>query len=198
LYEQATPFGFAMVRTRSQGSAELNEVRETIGLRPAGPADDPTPDMALLEASVPYPDVIRRGGYPAEWLGGRIRQYAGLLAAVSSGVAASHEVLAGAFASAHGTGPWGAAAALLAWPVPLLQPVLAGVGAVVLCAVGVLTAGWRRLGRRQRWLLAGAAVAAALGAGPMVLVCALIAVACVLAVVAGLAILFCLISLLSR
>lgn len=125
-------------------------------------------------------------------------QLVGAVAAMSGGVALSHQMLAGALAGAHGAGLFGAAAALLAWPVPLMQPILAGAGALVLCAVGVLTGGWRRLGPGQDWLLAGAAMAAVLGAGPMVLVCALIAVVCVLAVIAGLAILFCLLALLLR
>jgi hypothetical protein len=110
----------------------------------------------------------------------------------------SSEAMAGALAGAHGAGPWGAAAALLAWPVPLLQPVLAGAGALVLCAVGVLTGGWRRIGTRQGWLLAGAAIAAVLGAMPMVVVCAVTAVVCVLAVIFGLAITFYLLALLLR
>ena len=117
---------------------------------------------------------------------------------MSGGVALSHQVLASALAGAHGEGPWGAAAALLAWPVPLLQPVLAGAGALVLCAVGVLTAGWRRIGPRQGWLLAGGGMAAVLGAGPMVVVCAVTAVVCVLAVIFGLVILFYLLALLLR
>jgi hypothetical protein len=125
-----------------------------------------------------------------------MRQAIGGVAIVSGGVALTHQVLAGALA--HGGGPWGAAATLLAWPVPLLQPILAGVGALVLCAVGLVTGAWRRSGPRQYWLLLGGAIAAVLGAVPMVLVCALTAVVGVLIVVAGLAILSCLLSLLLR
>jgi hypothetical protein len=186
-----------MVRAPSQVSAELNEVRETIGLRLARPAKGrTTPGQAAPSAPVPYPSVVRRGGYPAGWLGRRIRQLVGAVTAVSGGVALTHQILAGALAPAGG--PWGAAAALLAWPVPLLQPVLAGVGALILCAVGAMTGGWRHIGPRQGWLLLAGAVAAILGAGPMVVVCALTAVVCLLAVVVGLVISFCLLALLLR
>jgi hypothetical protein len=186
-----------MVRTRSQGSPELNEVRETIGLRPAGPADGwTTQGQASPRDPVPYPGLVRRGGYPAGRLSRRMRQLAGAVTVVSGGVAVTHQVLAGALA--HGGGPWGAAAALLAWPVPLVQPILAGVGALVLCAVGVMTGGWRDIGPRQDWLLLAGAIAAVMGAGPMVLVCALTAVVCVLVVVVGLVLLFYLLALLLR
>ncbi len=186
-----------MVRTRSQGSPELNAVRETIGLYPAGPADRwTTLGQAAPGASVPYPDVVRRGGFAAGRLSRRVRQLLGALTAVSGGVALTHQMLAGALA--HGGGLWGAAAALLAWPVPLLQPILACIGALVLCAVGVVTGGWGHTGPRQDWLLLAGAIAAVVGAGPMVLVCALTAVVCVLVVVAGLVILFYLLALLLR
>lgn len=186
-----------MVRTRSQGSAELNEVREMIGLRPAGPADGwTTPGEAAPGTSGPYWDVVRRGGDPGYWLSRRIRQLVGAVTVVSGGVALTHQVLAGALA--HGGGPWGPAATLLAWPVPLIQPVFAGVGALVLCAVGVMTGGWRDIGPRQELLLLAGAIAAVLGAGPMVLVCALTAVVCALIVVVGLVILFYMIAALLR
>jgi hypothetical protein len=186
-----------MVRTRSQGSTELNEVRETIGLRPAGPAAGwTTPDEAVPGASVPYPDVVRLRGYPVGRLSRRMRQLVGVVTVVSGGVAITHQVLADVLA--HGWGPWGAAATLLAWPVPLIQPILAGVGALVLCAVGVMTGGWREIEPGQDWLLLAGAVAALLGTGPMVLVCVLTAVACVLVAVVGFVILFYLIGLLLR
>jgi hypothetical protein len=62
----------------------------------------------------------------------------------------------------------------------------------------VMTGGWRHIGPRQGWLLLAGAVAAILGAGPMVVVCALTAVVCLLAVVVGLVISFCLLALLLR
>lgn len=187
-----------MARTRSQGSAELNKVRETIGLRPVGPADEwTTPGETAPGASVPYPVVVGRGGYPAYWLSRRMRQLVGGVTVVSGGVALTHQALAGALA--QGGGPWGAAATLLAWPVPLIQPIFAGVGALVLCAVGVMTGGWRDIGPRQELLLLLAgAIAAVLGAGPMVLVCALTAAVCALIVVVGLVILFYMLAALLR
>jgi hypothetical protein len=125
-----------------------------------------------------------------------MRQLLSVVTVVSGGVALTHQVLAGALA--HGGGPWGAAATLLAWPVPLIQPILAGAGALLLCAVGVMTTGWRDIGPRQDWLLLAGAIAAVLGAGPMVLVCVLTAVVCVLIVVVGLVILFYMLALLLR
>src|SRR5579859_2397698 len=178
-----------MVRMRLQESAVLDEVREAAGLRTEEPAVSwPTPGQPVPGIHVLRPDVAGRGGSPAGSPGDRMRRLACGLIAVSGGVAAGHQALAGAFAGAHGAGPFGAAAALLAWPLPLLQPVLAGAGAVVLSALGVLTGGWRRLGPRQGWLLAGAAVAAILGAAPLVLVCTAITAVALLAVLAGLAI----------
>jgi hypothetical protein len=179
----------SMVRMRPQGSPELDEVRETIGLRPAGPVEGWTaPGEAAPGASAPYSDVVRRGH--------RGRQLLGVVTVVSGGVALTHQVLAGAVA--HGWGPLGAAATLLAWPAPLVQPILAGVGALVLCVVGIMPAGWRHIEPRQDWLLLAGAIAAVLGAAPMVLVCALIAVVCVLVVVVGLVILLFLLALLLR
>jgi hypothetical protein len=186
-----------VVRRRSPGSAELNEVRETIGLRPAGPADEWTPPgQAVPGASAPYPDVVREGEYPAGRLGRRRRQLLGTLAVVSGGVALTHQVLAGVLA--HGWGPLAAAAMVLGWPVPLMQPVLAGVGALILCVVGVRTRGWRHSEPRQDWLLLAGAVAALAGTVPMVVVCALIAIVCVLGVMAGLVISLFLLALLLR
>jgi hypothetical protein len=172
-----------MVRAHPQRSAELDEVREAIGLRPARPAAQlPTSGQSMPWLSIPNSDLGRREAYPTGSLSGRIRRLAGLVTAVAAGVALTHQLLAGALASAHGAGPWGAAAALLAWPVPLAQPTLAGAGALILLVVGMITGGWRRIEPRQGWLLAGGAIAAVLGAGPMVLICLLTAAVCVLAI----------------
>ncbi len=189
-----------MRRTRpQQGSAELDEVREAIGLGPAGPAvsgpdgGEPTPGAPGSSAG-----VDTRVRYPAGSLSGRVRRLVGAGTAVSAGVALTHQMLAGALASAHGAGPWGAAAALLAWPVPLIQPILAGAGALVLSAVGMLTGGWRHLTPGQNGLLVAGAMAAVLGAGPMALVCGLTVVLGVLALAVGLVIACCLLALLVR
>ena len=82
--------------------------------------------------------------------------------------------------------------------MPLLQPVLAGADALVLSVVGMLTGGWRHPGSRQNGLLVAGAIAAVLGAGPMVLVCGLTVVVGVLALAAGLVIACCLLALLGR
>ena len=180
-----------MVRMRLRGSSELDEVREAIGLCPPGPVVELSSlGQLALGAAVPRSDGVRSAGRPVGSLSRGMRRLAGVVSAVSGGVALTHQVLAGALASAHGAGPWGAAAMLLAWPTPLLQPILAGIGALVLCAVGVATQGWRHTGLGQIWLVVVGTMAAVLGAGPMVLVCVLTAVAFVLAVIVGLVILF--------
>jgi hypothetical protein len=169
-----------VARMRPQGSAELNEVREAIGLHSAVPADQ-----------VPTPvDVVRLGGHPADSLGRGMRRLMGVVSALAGGVALTHQTLVGALAGAHGTGLWGAAATLLGWPAPLTQPIFAGVGALVLCAVGVVTRGWRDVGPGRAWLAVAGSIATILGAGPMVLVCVLTAIAFVLAVIICLVIVF--------
>jgi len=75
---------------------------------------------------------------------------------------------------------------VLTWPLPLTQPILAGVSAVVLCVVGLQTGGWRQVTRRQGRYLSGFTVAAVLGAGPMILVCALALVVFTLVIGIGL------------
>jgi hypothetical protein len=127
-----------------------------------------------------------------------MRLSVGLVAAISCGVALTHRVLAGALAGVHGAGPWHAAATLLGWPAPLVQPILAGSGALVLCALGALTGAWRSIGPRENRALLAGTVLAVLGAGPMVVVCALAAAVCVLAVALGLVILFYLLAALLR
>jgi hypothetical protein len=188
-----------MMRTHLQRSSELDEVREAIGLHPSEPiVRSTTSGQSVRWASVPRSNWVESEGYPTGSLSVRMRQLVGMVTAVSGGVALTHQVLAGALAGAHGAGPWSAAATLLAWPVPLAQPILAGIGALVLCAVGALTGGWHHMGSRQNWLLLGASMAAVLGAAPMVLVCAITAAVCVLAIVIGLVILFYLLAQLLR
>ena len=180
-----------MVRTNRQGSPELDEVREAIGIRPPRTvARLSTPGQSMPWASIPPSDLVRREAYPTGSLSSRTRRLAYVVTVAAAGVALTHQVLAGALASAHGAGPWGAATALLAWPIPLAQPSLAGAGALVLSVVGMATGGWRRIEPRQGWLLAGGAMAAVLGAGPMVLICVLTAVICVLVMIVVLVIIF--------
>jgi hypothetical protein len=182
-----------------QRSAELDEVREAIGLRPAAPAANwPDPGEPTSRTVTPSPDTAGGQRYPADWLSGRVRRVLAALTIVSAGVALTHQMLAGALASAHGAGLWGAAAALLAWPVPLIQPILAGAGALLLSIVGMLTGGWRPRGSRQNGLVVAGAIAAVLGAGPMVLICGLTVVVGALALAVGLVIACCLLALLGR
>ena len=57
---------------------------------------------------------------------------------------------------------------MLTWPLPMTQPILAGVAAFVLLGLALQTSGWRRVTPRQGRLLMGFTIAALLGAGPMV------------------------------
>jgi hypothetical protein len=152
----------------------------------------------VVRAGIPRSDLVGLGGHAAGLLSRGMRRCVGVVSAVSGGVALTHQMLAGALAGAHGAGPWGAAAAVLAWPAPLMQPILAGIGALVLCAVGVVTRGWRDIGPGQTWLMAAGTIAALLGAGPMVLVCVLTALAFVLAVIIGLVMVFYILARLLR
>ena len=175
---------------RLQRSPELDEVREAIGLRSAGRANRlETIGQPVPGTSVPPSDVMM-GRYTALSLSRGMRRFVGVVIAVAGGVALTHQLLVGALAGAHGAGAWGAAATLLAWPAPLMQPILAGLGTLVLCAVGVVTRGWRDIGLGQAWLAMAGTIAAVLGAGPMVLVCVLTAIVFVLAVTIGLVIVF--------
>jgi hypothetical protein len=118
------------------------------------------------------------------------RRALGVATVVAGGVALTHQPLADALAASHGAGVLGAAHAVLVWPVPLSQPVLAGIGAFVLVITGVDSHGWRQITRRQRWYLLGSTTAAVLGAAPMALICVLTAVAIALSITIGLAIFF--------
>ncbi len=181
-----------------QRSPELDEVREAIGLRPAGRFGRfPTPGQPVPGTSVLHSDVMT-GRYLAGSLNRGTRRFMGVVSAVSGGAALTHQMLAGALAGAHGAGPWGAAATLLAWPAPLVQPILAGIGALVLCAIGMITRGWRDIGLGQTLLVAAGTMAGVLGAGPMVLVCVLTVIAFALTVIVGLVIVFYILARLLR
>ena len=89
-----------------QGSAELDEVREAIGLRPAAPAANwPDPGEPASGTATPSLDTAGWERYPADSLSGRVRRVLAALTIVSAGVALTHQMLAGALASAHGAGP---------------------------------------------------------------------------------------------
>jgi hypothetical protein len=109
---------------------------------------------------------------------------------VAGAVALTHQPLVDALAASNGAGVLGAADAVLVWPVPLSQPILAGVGAFVLLIIGLDSRGWRQVTRRQRWYLSGATAAAILGTAPMALICLLTAIVIALSITIGLAIFF--------
>ena len=75
---------------------------------------------------------------------------------------------------------------MLTWPLPMTQPILAGVATFVLLGIAVQTNGWRQVTARQNRLVLGFAIAAILGAGPMVLFCALTVVVFLLVISFGL------------
>lgn len=110
---------------------------------------------------------------PAEGLDKRARHFLWTIIVVAGMVALTHESLTAALASANRDSALNAAHAMLTWPLPMTQPILAGVAAFVLLGIAVQTNGWRQVTTRQNRLVLGFAVAAILGAGPEVLFCAL-------------------------
>ena len=121
----------------------------------------------------PEPVKAPTPGDPAEALDKRTRRFLGITIAVAGIVALTHQSLTAALASAHRDSALKAAHAMLTWPLPMTQPILAGVAAFVLLGIAVQTNGWRQVTARQSRLLLGFAIAAVLGAGPMVLFCVL-------------------------
>jgi hypothetical protein len=105
-------------------------------------------------------------------------------------VALTHQPVTDALAASHSAAVLHAAHAILVWPTPLVQPVLAGVGAFVLSIIGVDSRGWRQVTRRQRWYLFASTAAALFGAAPMALVCVLTVALISLAIMIGLLIFF--------
>ena len=118
------------------------------------------------------------------------RRFLWITAVVSGIVAAAHPSLTAALASAHRDSALKAAHAMLTWPLPMAQPILAGVAAFVLLGLALQTNGWRQVTARQSRLSLGFAVAGILGASPMVLFCALTVVIFVVIVTLVLTILF--------
>jgi len=110
---------------------------------------------------------------PAQALDVRTRRFLWIITAVAGIVALTHQSLTAALANAHRDGALKAAHTMLTWPLPMTQPVLAGVAAFVLLGLAVQTNGWRRVTARQGRLLLGFTIAAVLGAGPTVLFCVL-------------------------
>lgn len=152
----------------------LDSVRRQLGLR--GTRSSSRPEYRTQSATTVTPgvgDVTQVSDYPVESLGRGTRRLLGFTTVTSAVVALTHQLLTGALGAAHGTGIFGAVHALLSWPTPLAQPILAGIGALILCVIGVDARGWRRVSQRQNWYLLVFTIVAVLGAGPMVLVCVL-------------------------
>jgi hypothetical protein len=178
-------------------STLLDEVRETLGLRPVGsPLQRGNPARPAAVSAPGLSGLARAGGYPAEVLNCGTRRFLGIATAVSGIVALTHQLLARALAGAHGAGALGAAHAVLSWPLPLAQPIVAGVAAFVLCVIGVQARGWRRVTPQQGWYLLVFTLAAVMGAGPMVLLCALAVAVFALTILMGLMIFLGLLALL--
>jgi hypothetical protein len=116
----------------------------------------------------------------------RTRWVLGIITAVAGIVALTHQSLTAALASAHRDSALKAAHAMLTWPLPMTQPILAGIGAFVLLGLAVQTNGWRQVTAQQSRLVLGFAIAAILGAIPEVLFCMLSFVAFVLVISLGL------------
>lgn len=121
----------------------------------------------------PEPVKAPTPGDPAGALGKGTRRFLAITIAVSAIVALTHQSLTATLASAHRDSALKAAHAMLTWPLPMTQPILAGVAAFVLLGIAVQTNGWRQVSARQSRLLLGFVTAAVLGAGPMVLFCVL-------------------------
>ena len=144
----------------------------------------------------PEPVNAPRPGDPAEGLDKRTRRFLGITIAVAGIVALTHQSLTAALASAHRDSALKAAHAMLTWPLPMTQPILAGVAAFVLLGIAAQTNGWRQVSARQNRLRLGFVIAAVLGAGPMALFCVLTVVICLLVISFVLMILLILILLL--
>jgi hypothetical protein len=143
----------------------------------------------------PRPGVLPEQGY-SDGLDSRTRRGLWITIAIGVIVAATHQSLTAALASAHRDTALKAAHAALAWPLPMTQPIVAGVAAFVLLGFAVQTTGWRVVSARQARFVIGFAVAAILAAGPMVVFVGLTVLACMVVIAIALMILFILFMLL--
>jgi hypothetical protein len=152
----------------------LDQVRRWLGEGSAG--------SPLQQANWDTPVPTRPSHRQAETLGNGTRRFLRTATTLAGIVTVIHRPLADALADAHGTGPLQDAHAILTWPLPLTQPVLAGVAFFVLGVIGVRTHGWRQVTSRQGRYLFSCSVAAVLGAGPTVLLFAVLFAAVTLAI----------------
>lgn len=123
---------------------------------------------------------------PTGALNTRTRRFLWVLIGTAGVATLTHESLTVALASAERDSALKAAHAMLTWPLPMAQPILAGIATFALLGVAVQTNGWRQVTARQNRLILGFAIAAILGAGPMVLFCALTVVVFLLVISFGL------------
>jgi hypothetical protein len=112
-------------------------------------------------------------GDPGEGLDKKTRRFLWILITVAGIAALAHESLTVALANAHRDSALKVAHAMLTWPLPMTQPILAGLATFVLMGMAVQTNGWRQVTARQSRLLLGFIIAAILGAAPLVLFCLL-------------------------
>lgn len=134
-------------------------------------------------------------GYPGA-LEPVTRRFLWITIATGATVGLTHQSLTAALASAHRDSALKVAHAMLTWPLPMTQPILAGVATFVLLGFAVQTNGWRRVTAQQSRLLLGFTVAVILGAGPMVLFCAVTIAILVIVLTLGLTLLLVLFLLL--
>lgn len=158
--------------------AELSRAQHELGLVAAAMQSLPGEVARLNNPFYPPPVRVPEPQYP-EPFDPRTRRFLWITIAAGITVALTHHSLTVALASAHHASALRTAHAMLTWPLPMTQPVVAGVGAFVLLGFAVQTAGWRRVSVRQGRLLMGFAIATVFGAGPMVLFCVLTALMCV-------------------
>ena len=126
------------------------------------------------------------------------RRFLWIITAIAGIAAITHQSLTAALASAHRDSALKVAHAMLTWPLPVTQPVLAGVSAFVLLGLAAQTNGWRRVTGPQCRLVLGFAIAAVLGPAPKSSFCAMTVVIFIVLITLGLMILLILFLLLVR
>lgn len=174
----------------------LDEVRERIGLRPESPVQVTRTVGRSGATPVGLADVSRAGRFRADEVSRRTRMFIGGAGVGAAMVAITHGLLAGALARDH-AGPWNAARAMISWPSPVAQQVLAAVAALALLVIALPTDGYKHVSRRLSWPLLTATIAAVLGAGPMILVCAVTAVVWAVIIVLVIAVIVVIIAILA-
>ncbi|HET7015133.1 MAG TPA: hypothetical protein VFI65_14545 [Streptosporangiaceae bacterium] len=94
-------------------------------------------------------------------------------AAIAAFVAATHQIFMRK-TPADGVPPW--AHWLLTWPTSSAQPILGGCAAICLCALAFESTDWHKPTERLTVSAIGTGLAAAISAGPVMLVCWMVAI----------------------